>query len=175
MSLKWYSNAVVDETQVAYGKTWKVDRIEADGAIVFRCGKETALAPRTDTAESLDIKAIDKRVLDALERKAEQVILNRFNAAAPRLKELAAKIMANSKAVQDAMSVKSLLDGLPSSAIFIHDEIIWDRALTDQEARSAYSWIMQNWSKHFTLDCNLPDRRTGQEGRTVAKKMKCDV
>lgn len=48
MSLKWYPNAVLDEPQEAYGKTWRVDKIESDGTIVFRCGKETALAPRTD-------------------------------------------------------------------------------------------------------------------------------
>lgn len=51
MSLKWYKNAILDETQEAYGKTWGVDKIETDGTIVFRCGKETALAPRTDKPE----------------------------------------------------------------------------------------------------------------------------
>jgi hypothetical protein len=58
MSLKWYPNARLDETQEAYGKTWRVDKIENDGAIVFRCGSETALAPRTDTPEQ-DANEID--------------------------------------------------------------------------------------------------------------------
>lgn len=53
MSLKWYKNAVLDETQEAYGRTWRVDRIETDGTIVFRCGKETAVVPRTDKQDVL--------------------------------------------------------------------------------------------------------------------------
>ena len=60
MSLKWYPNARIDETQEAYGKTWRVDKVENDGAIVFRCGKETAMAPRTDSPAA--VKAVWKPI-----------------------------------------------------------------------------------------------------------------
>jgi Lhr-like helicase len=66
MSLKWYPNARIDETQEAYGKTWRVDKIENDGAIVFRCGKDTAMAPRTDSPDQVAWKPLVGKVNDIL-------------------------------------------------------------------------------------------------------------
>lgn len=222
MSLKWYKNAVLDETQEAYGKTWRIDKIENDGTIVFRCGKETALAPRTDKEYFSGVALTQTAASDP----GCALILNKFNTDAPRLKELALRIATNSKVVQDAMSgdvdthnhnrrvndfadsldaepelkqmvvkamrlspvdiairkrntgyiqslgreVKSPLEGLPFGAtLYIHDEVTWDRALTVEETLTVRSWCAQNWPGTFEIVCKLPDRRTGQEGKTVAK------
>lgn len=166
MSLKWYKNAVLDETQEAYGKTWRVDRIETDGTIVFRCGKETALAPRTD-----------KEYFSGIVIKSVEIPLNTSPAVTCDLTlNPCLQIGLKAEDFQVTGEVVSYFEGLPFGAkLYAHDEITWDRALTDEEARKAYTWISQNWSKNFTLDCTMANQRTGQEGRTVAKKVKGEV
>lgn len=211
MSLKWYKNAVLDETQEAYGKTWRVDRIETDGTIVFRCGKETALAPRTDkeyfsgiVIKSVEIplntspavtcdltlnpclqiglKAEDFQVtgevvsyfpngVDNVDTHNQRVVdFADSLETEPELKQMVVDAMSLSP-VDIAMRKRKMLEGLPTGAKFyVHDEITWDRALSVEETLTVRSWCTQNWPGTFEIVGKLPDRRTGQEGRTVAKK-----